>query len=442
MTSIDLTAPLIVGFGITGQAVARALIERGVTPIVVDDRPTGAARDAAASLGVRFIEAPDSEVLLDTLASSTVLLPSPGIPDHHPVFSAAKRCDVPVHSEFDLASLWDSRPIVAITGTNGKTSVTMMVADALERSGIGAEAVGNTPTPLVAALADESVQTFVVEASSFRLAHSDRFKPSVATWLNFSPDHLDAHATLADYEAAKASIWSNLGPDAVAVANAEDQVVMSHVPTDRTVVTFGVDQGEWRIWGEHLVGPAGPLMRVEAIARRQPHDLSNATAVAATAIAAGATLASVSDTLADFSGLPHRMSFVGEFDGARWYNDSKATVPQATLAAVGGFPSAVLIAGGRNKGVDLSVLGAAVPPVHTIILIGDATEELASVFASSGATLVRASTMSEAVDRAAKAARQGDAVLLSPACTSFDWYDNYGERGDDFTASVLRRFRT
>ncbi len=186
-------------------------------------------------LGLEIIAAPSSDCLADVIRSATVLLPSPGVPDHHPAFALAAGRGLPVRSEFDLAALWDDRPIVAITGTNGKTSVTMLVTEALTASGLRAAAVGNTPTPLVAALADESIEVFVVEASSFRLAHSHGFAPTVATWLNFAPDHLDAHADLETYRMAKASIWAHLPPGATIVANAEDATVMAAVPAGAEV---------------------------------------------------------------------------------------------------------------------------------------------------------------------------------------------------------------
>lgn len=437
---IDLSAPLIVGFGVTGQAVAATLIERGYRPTVVDDAPSERARVTASSMEVDLLAGPSTQALVDAVNRASVLLPSPGVPDAHPVFVAAASSGVPIRSEFDLAHLWDDRPIVAITGTNGKTSVTMLVTAALEASGLRAEAVGNTPTPLVAAIGDPDIDVFVVEASSFRLAHSHRFRPTVATWMNFAPDHLDAHADLETYRRAKASIWNHLGPDAVAVANVDDSVVMAARPVDGHVVTFGLAAGDWRVDGDKLVGPSGALVLIDRLARRRPHDLSNAACAAATAMAAGATLEGVVTALEAFDGLPHRLAPVGVWDGVSWFNDSKATVPQATLAAVGGFESVVLIAGGRNKGLDMSELATTAPPVHTVIATGEAADEIASVFGSTEAVVVRATSMADAINLAAQASKPGDTVLLSPACTSFDWYDSYGQRGDDFVSLVTAKF--
>ncbi len=435
-----LDRPCIVGFGITGRAVAEALVARSCRPLIIDDAPSEHARAAADRLGCELLAAPDHDELSAALASATVLLPSPGLPDHHPAFAAAAASAVPVRSEFDLAALWDDRPVVAITGTNGKTTVTTLVTDALSRSARPALAVGNTPTPLVAAIEDESICTFVVEASSFRLAHSHRFAPTVATWMNFAPDHLDAHATLAEYEEAKASIWHHLGDGDTAVANLEDPTVMRHAPAG--AVTFGLSTGDWHWEGDHLVGPDGPLLAVSELQRAQPHDRSNAACVAATALAAGASLEAIRATLREFSGLPHRVERVGAWGGVEWFNDSKATVPQATLAAVGGFASVVLIAGGRNKGLSLAQLSEAAPPVHAVVATGDAAHEVAEAFGPTGVDVATASDMATAIALADDFARPGDTVLLSPACTSFDWYPNYVARGEDFTALVLERFRS
>ena len=432
---LDLGHPLVVGFGVTGRAMTKGLLDRGHRPMVCDDR----AEADGSALGVTVLTEPSAEELTGLIGQATVVLPSPGIPADHLLFRLASELHTPIGSEFDLAGRWDSRPVVGITGTNGKTTVTTMVTDALVRSGIPAAAVGNTEVPWVGALGDERIQTFVVEASSFRLAHSARFAPRVATWLNFSPDHLDAHATLDDYEMAKAKLWSAIPADGIAIANAEDVTVLSHLRDDRASQTFGLDAGDWRRVGNELVGPTGPFVEVSDLKRRQPHDLSNACATAATARAAGASMEAIAETLVMFEGLPHRVQFVGEWDGVRWYNDSKATVPHATLAALGGFDSVVLIAGGKNKGLDLSPLAAAVPPVRAVVAMGDAVDEIADLF-SEQVPVSLAASMAEAVAQAAGLARAGDTVLLSPSCTSFDWYSSYGQRGEDFMTIVSERF--
>ncbi len=197
---------------------------------------------------------------------------------------------------------------------------------------------------------------FVVEASSFRLRFAERFAPDVATWLNLAPDHLDWHATVADYAAAKARIYEHQRADDTAIGNADDAVVMAALATARAKhVTFGAESGDYRVRGGTLVTPAGDqVIAVDQLPRALPHDVANALAATATALEGGATLEGIRSVLTSFRGLPHRVAFVAEADGIRWYDDSKATAPHATAAAVAGFEHVVLIAGGRNKGLDLA----------------------------------------------------------------------------------------
>jgi UDP-N-acetylmuramoylalanine--D-glutamate ligase len=316
--------------------------------------------------------------------------------------------------------------------------VTELTRAMLSASGREARAVGNTEVPLVAAIEEPDVDVFVVEASSFRLLHTQHFAPAVATWLNLAPDHLDNHATLDAYIAAKARLWSDQAPDQVAIGNADDPVVLAHLATaPARHVTFGLGpDADNRLQGDRLVLADGAVLaEVAELPRALPHDLANALAAAASAVHGGGTVAGAHDALVAFTGLPHRVSLVGEAGGVRWYDDSKATAPHATRAAVRGFESVVLIAGGRNKGLDLRELAADIDHVRAVVAIGEAGPEVAAAF--DGVRPVRAATsMDEAVAAAASLARPGDTVLLSPGCASFDWYGSYGERGDDFVRAV------
>ena len=437
-----LRSVVVVGFGVTGQAVTAALRQRGVAVVVIDDHPSTAVQAAARSAGVELVESPTEAEMTRLLEGVDALLPSPGVPDRHPVFALADRAGVPVLSEFDLAGDWDDRPIVAITGTDGKTTVTTLVTEMLTVSGVAAVACGNTDTPLVAALPEATTEVFVVEASSFRLGHSRRFRPQVATWLNFAPDHLDVHDSLASYEAAKARIWADLEPgEGLAVANAEDPVVLANRSARADTVTFGPagSGADATVVDGMLQLPDGtPLVAVAEMPRALPHDVANALAAAVTAVAAGADLDAVRHVLRSFTGLPHRVELVADHDGVRWIDDSKATTPHATLAAVGGFDSVVLIAGGRNKGLDLGGLTAAVPPVRAVVAMGEAGPEIEGAFTGRCEVRVVPTDMDDVVVAAAGLARPGDVVLLSPGCTSFDWFTSYAERGDVFAEAVVR----
>ena len=441
MTSIDVGAGsrvAVVGYGLHGQAVAGALVRRGVDVVLVDDRPSSAALQHAEALGLSITVAPDDEALRRLLADASHLIPTPGLPEHHPAFAVAADLGLPIIGEFDLAGQWDDRPCIAITGTNGKTTVTTMVTEMLVADGRRAVMSGNMELPLVVAIDDPETEIFVVEASSFRLGHSRTFAPTVATWLNFEPDHLDVHPSLDSYEAAKARIWANLGVDGVAIASATDDTVKRNLPGRPTDRTFGGPDGDARVAGDTIVVHGREVAKVDELARSLPHDVENALAAALTAIEAGAGDAAVAQVLRSFTGLPHRVQLVGDADGVRWYNDSKATTPHAVLAGTGGFDSVVLIAGGRNKGVDLTPLRSLVPRLRGVVAIGDDAAEVAAVF-SGETTVVTADSMEAAVEAAAAMAEAGDAVVLSPACTSYDWYPNYGARGDDFARIVGER---
>jgi UDP-N-acetylmuramoylalanine--D-glutamate ligase len=426
---------LVVGLGITGRAVTRALSARGAVVTAIEDGPRPAHRSFAASVGIELLERPDGARLRAALAATEVLVPSPGVPDLHPVFALAADAGIPVGSEFDLAAEWDDRPIAAVTGTNGKTTVTHLVADMLDRSGVASAEAGNVETPLVEAIDDPAVDVFVVEASSFRLGHTARWAPQVAAWLNFAPDHLDVHANLERYEAAKARIWRDQGPADVAVANADDPVVSRHRGAGRRL-TFALEgTADATVEGGRLMVQGEPLVAVADLRRSLRHDLANALAAALVALESGASRHGAAEALVAFEGLPHRVQLVGERAGVHWYDDSKATTPHATRAAVGAFPSVVLIAGGRNKGLDLSGLLGEGANVRAVVAIGEAAADVAAAVGDA-APVKEAESMHDAVADAAALAHAGDAVLLSPGCASFDWYSSYGERGDDFARAV------
>ncbi len=429
---------LVFGLGRSGQAVARHLLVRGMSVAAVDDAPSDEARAAAAALGLAIVEAPTTEALANLVVRADVVVPSPGVPASHPVFGLARAAGVPVRGEVELASRWSICPLVAVTGTNGKTTVTSLIAEMLSASGIPSIAAGNIGLPLSDAVANEDLKVVVAEVSSFQLAFAESFRPVVAVWLNLAPDHLDWHGDADAYIAAKARIWANQGPGDVAVVNADDPVVMAQAArAPSRIVTFGLepDRAQFTVVDGRLKGPDGPLVDVSSLTRALPHDLSNALAASAAALAAGATVEGVQAALAAFAPLPHRLTLVAYAGGVRWYDDSKATNPHAAFAAVQGFDSVVLLAGGRNKGLDLSALSAVAGKVRAVIAIGEAAAEVAAAFDGRSAVWV-AESMKEAVTLAANAAQPGDAVLLSPGCASFDWYRNYAERGDDFAANV------
>jgi UDP-N-acetylmuramoylalanine--D-glutamate ligase len=445
----------VIGLGTTGDAVVRYARERADDVTVVDDRPLDtraefARVEDARRAGAEVVAAADPATVEGLVATADLVVPSPGVPERHVALQAALSAGVPVRSEIDLAAALaaPSTPtgprLVAVTGTNGKTTVTTLATAMLDASGVRALAAGNIGLPLLDAVRSD-FEVVVAEVSSFQLVFTtDAFRPAATALLNVADDHLDWHRTFDAYARAKARIFEHQGPDDLLVFNADDPAVAAlaadapgrRVPFSVAPVAASgfrvVDGASGRV----LVDAEGTeLVPVDALGHRAPHDLANALAAAALALDSGATAAGVRDALLSFRGLAHRLELVGERDGVRYYDDSKATNVHATVAAVRGFPSVVLVAGGRNKGLDLGRLLEVVGNLRAVVAIGDAAEEVVAALHHRVPVTV-ASTMRDAVRLAAGAAEPGDAVLLSPACASFDWYDGYAARGDDFAREV------
>jgi UDP-N-acetylmuramoylalanine--D-glutamate ligase len=437
---------LVIGLAETGLAVTRRLRTEGWDVTVVEDSPGAsdayAARAAETlALGARLDAAPAIAALEAEAKSVDLVVPSPLVRLDHPALVSAGRAGVPVRSEIDLAGDRAAAPIVAITGTNGKTTVTTLTAAMLEASGRRVVAAGNLGRPLIDAV-DDPVDVLVAEVSSFQLACSETFHPRVAVVLAITPDHLDWHGGYAQYVEAKARITRHQRADDVLVFDADDTDAAEIAGASRAR-SLGFSRrrdatGYARELDGRLVDTEGePLANVDDMRRALVHDRTNALASGLAAIAAGATTAGVRGALATYETLPHRVALVGEAGGVHWYDDSKATNPDATLRALESFDSVVLLAGGRNKGLDLTVLARAAGRLRGVVAFGEAGSEVAAAFPDSVPTETVGS-MHDAVNAAARFARPGDAVLLSPACASFDAYANYADRGDDFAAEVAK----
>jgi UDP-N-acetylmuramoylalanine--D-glutamate ligase len=414
----------VIGFAVTGQAVARVLGAMGVEVVAVEDAPIPARRAAARELGVELVTAPDADELAATVGRCELVVVSPGVPPRHPVFALA-RADRLV-SEIELAWRISPIPIVAVTGTNGKTTVTDLVTAMLVGSGVRAEASGNIGRPLIATVTAGEAAVAVAEVSSFQLALSSSFRPRVAAWLNVAENHLDWHRSFDDYVAAKARIWANQDDTDVALANIDDAVVLAAARRSRArVVTFGSTGDGYRLEGTRLVAPDGTLLATSGdLVRDLPHDRLNALAALATALEAGASPDGCRQALRVTAPPAHRLTHVATVDGVEYYDDSKATTPAAVAAAVQGFAS-----------VRRAVEGTPGLRVRGVVAIGEAAADVAAVFAHDYEVAI-AGSMGEAVSAAAGLARPGDSVLLSPACASFDSYESYEARGDDFTAAA------
>ncbi|MGB8859071.1 MAG: UDP-N-acetylmuramoyl-L-alanine--D-glutamate ligase [Ilumatobacteraceae bacterium] len=442
-TSTGRTA-LVYGIALAGDALAGQLVRRGWQVLVADDAPNDDKRGRAAALGAVLTEKPDGAVLAGLIARADIVCPAPGVPETHAVIRAAAAGGVPIRTEIDLAYEWEQRrpggprPMLAVTGTDGKTTTTLLAAHLLEAAGLRAAAVGNTEVPLVAAL-DDDVDVFVVECSSFRLNWLESFRAEASVWLNLAPDHQNWHTSMASYEAAKARMWAHRRPTDVAIGFADDEVVMRNLRAAGGLTrTFAATGADYHVHDGQLVGPQGAIAPVECMTRTLPHDLTNALAAAALVLEAGlATSADVARGLPTFHHPPHRIEPIGEIAGVRWFNDSKATSPHAALTAIRGFDHIVLLAGGLNKGLDLASLAGEHRRVKAVIGLGAAAAEVTEPFQQYCPTRI-ATSMAQAVEMADELAEAGDVVLLSPACASFDWYPDggYPARGDDFKQLV------
>ena len=433
---------LVFGLGVAGMAVASALHRRGESVIVADDKATKEHNDFASALSCEIVDMRDEKTAMGVLQRIDRLAPAPGISESHHVVSAARQMGLTISSELELAYNFEElrnggpRPMLGITGTDGKTTTTLMTAAMLHAAGHKSMAVGNTDTPLIAAL-DTDTQVFAVECSSFRLANIENFRTRASVWLNIAPDHLDWHASMDSYSEAKAQLWAHTRAGDVAVAPVDDARILqiAQQSTARTV-TFGSERGDYHAQDGRLNTPHGSIMNISDMKRAMPHDITNALAAAAISIESGLVEPShVARALAEFDNAPHRIEYVETIDGVKWFNDSKATSPHASAVAIKSFQNIVLIAGGRNKGLDLAELANQPEHVKAVVAIGDDANEIEKAF-DGVCRVVRGGSMQEAVRLARTLAISGDVVLLSPACTSYDWYNNYMERGEDFMQCV------
>jgi len=432
----------VFGLAVAGRAVATSLRERGIEVVVGDDKLTQEHQTFAQSIGAHVVDIARDGELQRVMKSVDVLSPAPGVPEKHDVIRCAQENGVSIQSEIEIAYRMEylrsggPRPMVAITGTDGKTTTTLMANAMLRAAGLHAEAVGNTEVPLIESLTTDA-QAFAIECSSFRLEHTEQFRVPASAWLNIAPDHLDWHSSYQKYFDAKAKMWANCLPTDVVVAPIDDVNICAIARASAArVVTFGAGGGDYRVVNNDLFGPLGSIMSISRMKRSLPHDVTNALAAAAVCMESGlASAEHVAHALEHFENAPHRIQFVAEIDGVRWYNDSKATSPHAASVALRAFDSIVLIAGGKNKGLDLSQMACEPHRMRAVVAIGAAADDIAQAF-SGVCTVEKADSMSAAVAHARQLSRTGDVVVLSPGCTSYDWYSNYGERGEDFMNCV------
>lgn len=439
----QLPAVMIVGLGKTGLSCADFLARRGVSFSVVDTRE---APPGLAEFTSRHADAPcfTGGFDADALAAAEEIIVSPGVPVALPELEQAQRDGKRIIGDVELFARYADAPVLAITGTNGKSTVTDMLGSMAVHSQLNVKVGGNIGTPVLELLpADDSeprVDLYVLEISSFQLETTWSLNATVAVLLNISEDHMDRYSGIGDYVAAKDRIFSG---DGVMVLNLDDPRVSSCRRPDREVVGFTLGRpqaGDFGLCedpeGLYLCMGETRLLKVQELQLRGRHNYANCLAALAAGHAWGLPLQAMLETLRHYRGLKHRMQWLGSWQGADWYNDSKGTNVGACVAAVNGLDGkVVLIAGGDGKGADFSPLQALAPRLRALVTIGRDGGKLATLM-STEVNTVAAADMGEAVTLAAGLAVAGDSVLLSPACASFDMYRNYEERGDDF----CRRF--
>jgi UDP-N-acetylmuramoylalanine--D-glutamate ligase len=437
---------LVYGMGLSGKAAAHFLLARGVEVLAVDARPAEALGLGDLARQVTLIAGEPTQLPARNVDAVVV---SPGVPLGRPLLADARRRGVPVIAEVELAFPFLEGTVIAITGSNGKSTTTALTGAILRAAGRDVEVCGNIGEPLVGRVDGPPNRVFVVELSSFQIEGLVTFVPHAAAFLNLAEDHLDRYAGLDEYAEAKRALFRRMGPEAVAVLNADDAWTLE-VPGSARHRLFSrvrrVDDGCWA----DLKGARGRV--VETVPGHKPlelfqasdvplagvQNLENAMAAALLARAVGVEPEAIRRGIAGFRGLPHRLEKVGEAGGVAWYDDSKGTNPAATAKSLEGFADASvhIILGGRNKGADLAALAPLLArKARRAYLIGEAAGELARAL-EGRVPFEAAGTLERAVAAAAAEARPGEVVVLSPACASFDQFKNFVHRGETFQALV------
>lgn len=435
---------MVVGLGQSGLAAVRFLAARGARVRVNDQRDAGAlgaAASDAAALGADLVLGGHPDGAFEDL---DLIVVSPGVPSL-PQLDAAEGRGVPIVSEIELAARFIEAPIVAITGTNGKSTVTTLIGQMCARLGRPVFVGGNLGQPLIEAVGTEAASKegiVVVELSSFQLERVSRMKAHVAVLLNVSPDHLDRYPSFEAYAEAKARIFERQDTNDFAILPADAPDLRELVKGGGTIVLFGGLHGDVRVADEALVDSGGALrVPIRDLRLRGSHNVSNACAAALAARLMGAHADDIGAVLREFEGLSHRMQYIRSVEGVEYIDDSKATNVGAAVASIDGLKGSggkiVLIAGGVDKGGSYQPLRDRMEEVgRAIVVLGEAAPLLERAFGGSPVELRRAESMSDAVTHAAALARAGDTVLLAPACSSFDMFRSYAERGDQFQRAV------
>jgi len=431
MTMTDKPSTLIVGLGKTGFSCVKCLVAEGVSVAVTDSREHPPYWEALKE------QYPDVAVFLggfsdDAFKMAEQIVISPGVSRALPEIQQAANRGLPILGDVELFARRCKAPVIAITGSNGKSTVTAIVNEMIKAAGYKVSMGANYGTPALDLLEDEVPDYYLLELSSFQLENTTSLSPVVSVLLNLSPDHLDRYDSVEDYYATKRRVYRGASQ---IISTTEEAA--STLLKDKNCITFGlsgsdacIEQIDDEPW---IVYRTLPVITVNDLQLLGQHNLKNALAAVAIANALALPLSAVIATLKTFAGLPHRMELVLEKHGVKWINDSKATNVDATTAALLGTDGPlILLAGGEGKGADFTSLRTAVAQRAKAVILYGRDASLISAILNECVPIYQVATLNEAVEQAAKIAKKGDRVLLSPACASFDLYDNYEQRGDAF----------
>ncbi len=437
---------LVVGLGKSGVASALFLHDRGAHVTVSDAKTEEQLHNAIPTLLDRGIAVESGGHGERTFRQQDLIVVSPGVPSNVPQLEQARALGIPVIGEVELASRFLQGHIVAITGSNGKTTTTTLAGEVISWGGWESLVGGNIGTPVISLVGEATSDTYLVlEISSFQLETIRGFHAEMAVVLNVTPDHLDRHGTMEAYVAAKKRIFENQTSSDFAVLNADDAVCVSMAQGIRSQVRWfsrlkevgnGAFVREGRIF-YRVEGDEQEIMPVAEIPLKGTHNLENVLAAVCVGMLIPCEPRRIRSAVKEFKAVEHRLEYVASIHGVEFYNDSKATNVDATIKALESFPANIhLILGGKDKGSDYSVLNSLLRErVRRVYTIGAAAEKIESQIAGA-AEIVRAGAIEVAVKRAAEAARPGDIVLLAPACASFDQFENFEQRGRVFKELV------
>lgn len=436
---------LVVGLARTGLATALFCAQRGARVTATDIRTEKEMGEAVARLRAANVGLELGGHCEATFFDQDLIIPSPGVRADAPSLRAARTKGVTIWSEVELASRFLNGRLIGITGSNGKTTTTSLIDHILRSAGFSTILAGNIGTPLISTV-EQSIDTTitVAELSSFQLELIETFRANISVFLNLSPDHLDRHGSLDAYGAAKSRIFENQSEADFAVLNADDPATAAFAPNKPQLYWFSrkqrVAQGAFVTADEIVFRQQGldqAILRASDIPLAGAHNVENVLAAVTATRLAGAEPQAIAAGVRSFAGVEHRLEFVAEIGGVRYYNDSKATNVDATLKALDAFPGRILvILGGKDKGSDYTVLQESLREKAILaVLIGAAADKIGKQIVGSVA-IEQARTLGRAVQTAAHASRSGDIVLLAPACSSFDQFENYEHRGRAFKELV------